>query len=87
MAQWDRARGADRAAIREFVRIQALELALEEPNELPIMRLLLAVRYTEIIRLAIYETNKVGVNFKRIVWHKLGRRDVRSCAAVGQRFE
>ncbi len=87
LAKRDRARLAGRTAIRKFIRIHALELTLEEPIELLVSRLLLAVRYAEGVGLAIYETNNGRVSSRRIICHKLGRHDVRSCVAAGQRFE
>ena len=60
VTQRDRARVADREVSPEFVRIHALKLALEEPIEFCISWLLLAVRYTRRVRLAIHETKKVG---------------------------
>jgi hypothetical protein len=59
-----------------------LELALEEPFELCVARLLLAVRHAERVRLAIHETNIGRVSLRCAVDHEHRRRDVRSCAAV-----
>jgi len=87
LAKRNRARRADLAATHEFVEVYALELALEEPSELLVLRCLLAVWYTDRVGLSIYETNDGRVSLMRIVCHKLGRHDVRSCVAVGQRFE